>query len=322
MLPIFFEADPYSLIRNKSYPYYIFLFYDKINNQNFRNKLRKNYGDFHEKTSLNACVFDFDFPPREWLDKYLDWFLVKYKIFDFDAGGHNGYEYLESFRMEAYEFLREQYANYDVGSYSDDINKNLRFIYKIKENSFPAILVLDSKNNFNYWIRENASIHAIHSIAKDVGSGISPNLIEELTKFSTNNDIDVLEILNKIKSPFGDIIYDLNDSIFSKSVSSEISNDHIYYLQNQYEEFKELKFPERFRWKPSLEKSIRKHKDYLRILVQKINLLETNPEAGSLDLKTIHNFSRFRINDSFRALFFPKGNIKEFFAFGEHDLYL
>ena len=63
-------------------------------------------------------------------------------------------------------------------------------------------------------------------------------------------------------------------------------------------------------------------KDYLKILVQKINLLETNPESGSLDLKTIHNFSRFRINDSFRALFFPKGNIKEFFAFGEHDLHL
>jgi hypothetical protein len=66
--------------------------------------------------------------------------------------------------------------------------------------------------------------------------------------------------------------------------------------------------------------TIGKHSEH--ILVQKINLLETNPEAGSLDLKTIHNFSRFRINDSFRALFFPKGNIKEFFAFGEHDLYL
>ena len=60
-------------------------------------------------------------------------------------------------------------------------------------------IVLDSKNNFNYWIRENASIHAIHSIAKDIGSGISPNLVEELTQFSANNDIDVLEILRKIK---------------------------------------------------------------------------------------------------------------------------
>jgi hypothetical protein len=322
MFPIFFEADPYSLIRSKSYPYYIFLFYDKKNNQNFRNKLRKDYGDFHEETSLNACVFDFDFPPREWLDKYLDWFLVKYEIFNFNAGGHNGYEYLESFRMEAYEFLQEQYLSYDIGTYAADIVKNLKFIYKIKDINLPTILVLDSKNNSNYWTRENASIHAIHSIARDIGSGIHVTSIEELTKFSTNNDIEVLEILNKIKSPFGDVIYDLNDSIFSKSVSSEISNDHISYLQSQYEEFKDLKFPERFRWKPSLEKSIRKHKDYLRILVRKINLLETNPEAGSLDLKTIRNFSRFRINDSFRALFFPKGNIKEFFAFGEHDLHL
>jgi hypothetical protein len=322
MLPIFFEADPYSLIRGKSYPFYIFLFYDKKNNQNFRNKLRKDYGDFHEKTSLNACVFDFDFPPKEWLDKYLDWFLDKYRFFGFEAGGHNGYEYLAAFRMEAYEFLREQYDNYDVGTSSEEISKNLRFVYKIKENIFPAILVLDSKNNSKYWTRENTSIHAIHSIAKDIGSGISPNLIEELTQFSINNDIDVVEILQKIKYPFGEVILNLNDAIFSKSVDSEISNDHIYDLQNQYEEFKELKFPERFRWKPSLEKYIRRHRDYLRILVEKINLLETNPEAGGLDLKKIHNFSRFRINDSFRALFFPKGNTKEFFAFGEHDLYL
>lgn len=322
MLPIFFEADPYSLIKNKSYPYYIFLFYDKQVNQKFRSNLRRDYGDFHEITSLNACVFDFDFPPKEWLDKYLDWFLIKYKIFNFETGGNNGYEYLDSFRMDAYEFLKEQYENYDVGMHAYEIKENLSFIYKIKAESLPAILVLDSSNNSNYWLREKSNIHSIHSIAKDIGSGIPINLIVELKKFETSNEVEINEILSKIKMPFGDVICDLNDSIFSKSIRSEVSYDHISNLQNEYEEFKDLKFPERFHWKPSLEKSIKKHKDYLKILVQKINLLETNPEAHGLDLKSIRNFSRFRINDSFRALFFPKGKIKEFFAFGEHDLHL
>ena len=79
-------------------------------------------------------------------------------------------------------------------------------------------------------------------------------------------------------------------------------------------------FRNKFRWKPSLEKHIQRHRNFLNVFIEKVNMLENHPEAPGLDLKKIKNFSRFRLNKSFRALFYERINFKEFFAFGEHDL--
>ena len=43
MLPIFFEADPYSLIKkSEQYRNFVVLFYDKEKDNSFRKKLRRN----------------------------------------------------------------------------------------------------------------------------------------------------------------------------------------------------------------------------------------------------------------------------------------
>jgi hypothetical protein len=321
MMPIFFEADPYSLVKNNThYSYYIFLFYDKNKDQRFRNSLRKDYPEFHEVTTNKACVFDFDFPPKVWLENYLNWFLTSYQGIELNAGQEKCSEYLKELGIDAYEFISEQYDNYGVGTSADKIKNNLKILYEINDSETPTILILDAKKNEKYAFKNNISIHSLHAIAKKIGGGIPLEEIPELRHSIRLSYISVDEILDALRKPFSNVIYDLKDSICSVHVKNEKSNIHISYLCEKYQEFRDLKFPERFHWKPSLERSIKKNQNYLRIFIEKINLLETHPDANSLDLKNIRDFSRFRLNDSFRALFYKNGVIKEFFAFGEHDL--
>jgi hypothetical protein len=150
-----------------------------------------------------------------------------------------------------------------------------------------------------------------------MGDGDDLVSIAELTHGMNESNISLQEILENVRKPFSNVIYDLRDLIYSALVKEEVANHHITALTEKYQEFNDLKFPERFHWKPSLEKSIKKHKNQLNQFIEKINLLETYPSAHGLDLKNIRDFSRFRLNESFRALFYKKGNIKEFFAFGE-----
>jgi hypothetical protein len=182
------------------------------------------------------------------------------------------------------------------------------------------VLILDARNNKNYYVKNKVSIHSLHAIAKKMGDGDDLVSIAELTHGMNESNISLQEILENVRKPFSNVIYDLRDLIYSAHVKEEVANHHITALTEKYQEFNDLKFPERFHWKPSLEKSIKKHKNQLSQFIEKINLLETNPTAHGLDLKNIRDFSRFRLNESFRALFYKKGNVKEFFAFGEHDL--
>lgn len=322
VLPIFFQADAYSLLKKNDYRFTIILLYDKDINSKFRIKLRKDYPDIHESTGQQTCVIDFDIPPRSWLEKYLNWFLTRYKDEILDANGFNSYDYLNQFGIDAYEEMRKTYDQYDIGSHCHELQKKILKIFDLNSSSFPLALVFDSEDKGIYAIREKISIHSLNEIAMRLGNFTLLKEIAEIKIKNNPSDLNLVELMEIIKEPFSETFYDFLDIITERKANLEQTESKISSLLNNYPEFEKLKFPEKFQWKPSLLKYINKHRNYLATFIKQVNLLETNPEANGLNIKHINNFKRFKINDSLRGLFYSKNQLKEFFAFGHHDLFL
>jgi len=323
MYPIFFEADPFSLLKKTNdYKYFIILIYDKEENLIFRNSLRRNYPEIHQLTGKLACVIDFDIPPKEWLRKYLNWFLEKYENENLQVSNFNSFEYLKELGIDAYEEMKNIYNQYDAGINSLNLKNKLLKIFNLKYSEFPLSIVLDSQDNGYYGIKKNVNIHNLNAIGMKLGRGDSIFKIDELTIEKRIHDIDPIKFFEILKKPIANIYSDLTDYVIERKATKEITESKIDKLLAKYSDFKDLKYPEKFHWKPSLEKYISKHIEYLPSFIKQVNMLETNPESRGLDVKSIKNFKRFRVNQSLRGLYYPKHNIKEFFAYGHHDIFL
>jgi hypothetical protein len=323
MHPIFFEADPYSLLKNnQQYRYFIVLLYDKNSNERFRKELRRNYIDVHENTGKHTCVIDFDIPPKAWLEKYLTWFINKYKDEDenLEVENFKSLEYLREFGIDAYEEMKRLFDQYQVGSSSIQLQKHLMEIFFVSNSDFPTALIFDCKESNKFAMRKQLNNNILDAIAMKLARCNSLDEVQEIDVKMSGTSLNLIEIFKIIKNPYSSAFEELLDVVTAGKCEGENTKNSVGELLKKYKEFENLEFPENFSWKPSLEKYIRRHKDYLSSFVKQVNLLETHPNANSLDLKPIRNFKRFRVNDSFRGLFYEKQNVKEFFAFGHHDL--
>jgi hypothetical protein len=216
--------------------------------------------------------------------------------------------------------MESLYEQYDLGNKSLNFQSSLIKLYDLNTESFPSILILDKNDNTKFALRKNLNIHTLNEIGKQLGSNLPISDIKELEIFQSYHKGDVINQLEIIRNPFSEACTDLLDIVLSKKTEFEITESSIDGLVSEHKEFENLQHPDRFLWKPSLKKYIRKHRDYLKVFIDKINMLESNPSSNGLNLKNIKNFTRINLTNSFRALYFNKGNQKEFFAYGEHDL--
>ena len=268
MLPIFFEADPYSLLKNSNqYRYFIVLFYDKKSNISFRKNLRKDYPIFHTTTGKNTCVIDFDFPPRDWLKNYLTWFLKQYENEKLEVNDFNSLEYLKEFGIDAYDEMRNCYEAYDVGSFSQNVQLKLMHMYDLSASSLPSVLVFDSQDNINYGIKQNLNIHALHSIGKKLGYGEKLENLDEVEIRKSRHNKNPIEIFDILRKPYSQAFNDVIDMIAANQSNLQDTQSSIITLQEKYSEFRNLEFPNKFRWKPSLEKYIQRHRDFLNVFI-------------------------------------------------------
>lgn len=322
MIPLFFSANPHSiLVRGKPYRFVCFLVYREDDSEQFARQLRRQYRDLHVSTGADCAVVDFSFPPREWLETYLGWFLSRYELIDASNEMRAARDLLGDEGIRAYELLAETYEQ-EKGWETIVQRDNFMRLMNLKPADLPAMVVFDQKNPQLFGRLLKTDMEKMALAAEQLVSTKSIELTLSVECVPLQKPIPFAEIASLVANPLSKSFARVCDIVTSAAALKQQSEMHIEPLIAEYPEFKSLENPKAFSWRPMLKKCLDKHRNQVGRYVEKLNFLETNPKMDGLGLERIGSFWRFRISDFFRAHYHLIDGQRIHYFVGEHDYQL
>ena len=317
MTPLFANADLNSLFNKKEYKFVGILLYDDDINSQFTSNLEKDFKSLHTFTGQDLMICTFLPPPKVWLEKNYRWYeniIAENSKINLNLDQYIS-EYSKNKSRDNFIALRDIIAE-EVATDKINIQNNLRAMFSITESDLPTLILID-KDSKKLRIFKNQSVETLTSLASD----LKEKRFQHSIDIPLTEDISdkFLNAIDKCTLRYHEDFYEFADFIESKKVEISNVNNNFQVLKNQFPEFNNLKYPEKFYWNESLRECLNKHRDLIRHYIEGINHLEDHIGLPGLDINKIKNFWRFRVNRSYRALFFKIDKKNVYFFLGHHD---